>query len=706
MVRTLSRSVSDTQLDQLVRAVSDDHGDPEWFEEDEEEEVDLSEMSKLCSIKVWVRGMVDSRQLRRLILLGIDAATAQMAAESFLDGPLSPSRALCEQVVEPTLHLWQHIAASPCLAQVPVCLDVVTNSFDPGLPRWLLGDLVSSLTADVAGLFSEACVAKAWRIRGDVRDPDRGEREGIGGRGNEESEDKSARATRIVPLPVYKTDGARGGGRGSSGREQGLRDGSMPGWLCSQMLIEDGPMDTYVSICTNIATPDTALGDPAGSWDRKGGGGDRQGDTRLRSRRAVSGEVVKETTGAAGGWEGHGPGGGEGTGIPKFIPSLRRMVHRKNVSLTPDGAKGGGGQGGEGIGGQALPQARVVMCRANSKELKVFVYGFPERELVAPLTNLARRAAEKGKLLRNRAHTGVTMKMGLPSLVVASLHINTYLSGSSPQQPAASVPPYSLSGESAAAVGGVRIIEEGALLPQDLSTGGGGGASSHWSEKPVAGTLARTTSPTAVQHSPGMSTGGVGWGLGLGADRGKSGAGEGAGAVSLSQFLETVKGSGRRAGASCDPYAVHAVSVGLASSVRAAGLGPLSAAAVVPHVHTHTHPHASTPHASAPAYTPGEVKGGDVARDVSLPPPLAPALPPTRARLYGGGWAGGGRLRLKMASCRSPQMQVLLCVLRGLSPIPKPSAQTLCPKAMRIFDAMLISVCVYPMACLTPRLRA
>ena len=63
--------------------------------------------------------------VRRLLLLGIDAATAQLVAEKHLDGPLSPSRTLCAEVVEPTLKLWQQIATSPNLAQTPVCLHVV-----------------------------------------------------------------------------------------------------------------------------------------------------------------------------------------------------------------------------------------------------------------------------------------------------------------------------------------------------------------------------------------------------------------------------------------------------------------------------------------------------------------------------------------------------------------------------------------------------
>ena len=142
MVRTLRRSSSDTQLERLARELideADERGDGDGLPWWEAEEVVESEMSEFCHIKLWVRGMVNERKLRRLLLLGIDAATAQLMAEEHLGGPLSPSRTLCAQVVEPTLKLWQQIATSPSLTQTHDCLDVVTMVFEPALPRWLLG---------------------------------------------------------------------------------------------------------------------------------------------------------------------------------------------------------------------------------------------------------------------------------------------------------------------------------------------------------------------------------------------------------------------------------------------------------------------------------------------------------------------------------------------------------------------------------------
>ena len=103
--------------------------------------------------------------------------------------------------------------------------------------------------------------------------------------------------------------------------------------------------------------------------------------------------------------------------MPLFIPTLHMVL---------DNAKGPTG-GQAPVAEQVLLQARVVMFEIDTQECRIFIYGFPDREVITPIVDLAQKTVDLAQIRRNLTHAGLAFKMGLPAAVVGCIHTHTYL---------------------------------------------------------------------------------------------------------------------------------------------------------------------------------------------------------------------------------------------------------------------------------------
>jgi len=282
-----------------------------------EEAHDVTGMSELCELKIWTQGSVNQKQMKLAVLAAVDTAMAQLAAETYLSGPLNAARAMCSQMVEPTIQLWQSLAV-----RQPAQIDVIHRDFSPPMPAWLLGALVSNLTGDFATLYRhsgpESYVAQAWRVSG-----------GASGVCRERK--------RIVPLTIHK---------------KGAEEGSCKGWLGPENLVQGGLADRYVAMCANAGPSDAAKSKPVLV---KGGGA---------GAGLVSGEATSDGRDAS--WRAAGVDEGS-SDATLYIPTLDHVLEELARWRNRTGGSAGGDDALVHETDPVLPQARVILCRATAQ---------------------------------------------------------------------------------------------------------------------------------------------------------------------------------------------------------------------------------------------------------------------------------------------------------------------------------------------------
>ena len=232
-----------------------------------EEEVDAESMVALCEVQSWTQGQVNNDALMRVLLSAVDQAICAHAAEKYFGGSLSSSQALHAQVVHPTLRVWQKLAANPASQ-----IQLVHREFSPPLPAWLVGPAASALTCHVASSYSEACIAKAWRVC-----PGGAGEGGQGGPG------------KVIALRVSSK------GLALDSRSSRLGEAWHQGWLAADNVSGDGgERELCVSVCANVhdsAERVAAGGGVLGGAVESGEGADPHAKA-VKDRGTVGGRVI------------------------------------------------------------------------------------------------------------------------------------------------------------------------------------------------------------------------------------------------------------------------------------------------------------------------------------------------------------------------------------------------------------------------------
>ena len=233
-----------------------------------EEEVDTESMVALCEVQSWTQGQVNNDALMRVLLSSVDQAICAHAAEKHFGGTLSSSQMLHAQVVRPTLRLWQKLAANPTSQ-----IQLVHREFSPPLPAWLVGPVASALTCHVASSYSEACVAKAWRVC-----------PGGAGEGGPSGPGK------VIALRVSSK------GLALESRSARVGEAWHQGWLAADNVSGDGgEREVCVSVCANLhdaAERAAADGGVLGGAVESGEAAAAQAKAAREDRGTVGGRVI------------------------------------------------------------------------------------------------------------------------------------------------------------------------------------------------------------------------------------------------------------------------------------------------------------------------------------------------------------------------------------------------------------------------------